>query len=273
MEEHLIEECKSVFAPLRVAFEHGAKVASMEKSYTAEEKCVLPTTSAAHFGTDEPCILPDPASIEIPAWLTETLEKYSSNGVVRAWTRELTDRFGVDGDKTIADTFLDMPYMSHHPYAAAILQLAFLPDEVSSDYLLEVVKYPRGPSKSPLVAALWDRMVVQLSKTCDNMGLDKRVARQAVEQLTSYRGFFRKGSIKFVGGVNAPHALKKNIIQRAEFDVSAMQKSKLKKENSSSSFTKSVSSSQTSGSSWSVDTSKPKKRVWRRLFGWSNKAH
>ena len=161
MPEELIDECKAVFAPLRVAFEHGAKVAAMEKTYTAEEACFLPTTCAAHFGTDEPCILPDPASIDIPAWLSETLAKYSSNGVVRAWTRELTDRFGVDGDKTIADIFLDMPYMSHHVYAAAILQLAFLPEESSSGHLLQVVKYPRGPSKGALVAKMWDLMVAQ----------------------------------------------------------------------------------------------------------------
>ena len=59
MPEELIDECRAVFAPLRVAFEHGAKVAAKEKTYTAEETCLLPTTSAVHFGTDEPSILPD----------------------------------------------------------------------------------------------------------------------------------------------------------------------------------------------------------------------
>ena len=40
----------------------------------------------------------------------------SNNGEVRAWTRDLTDRFGPEGDKVVADTFMDMPYMNHHVF-------------------------------------------------------------------------------------------------------------------------------------------------------------
>ena len=270
MDEQLIEECKAVLKPMRAAFEHGAKVAAMEKSYTVEQVRMLPTTTPSYFGTDEPSILPDPTWIDIPAWLPEILDRYSTNGVVRAWTCNLIDRFGADGDQTIADTIMDMPYMSHHPYAAAILQLAFLPEGMKPDDLLQVVKYPRGPEKGPIVQALWDRMVTQFQKTCDSMRLQAHITRQAVEKLTGYRDAFKKGGIRFVGGVTAPHALQKNVIHCAEFDVSAMHKKK-------GSVTK-ISSSSESVSATSVSTSsdrtgKPKKGVWRRMFGWSNKGH
>lgn len=262
---------------MRAAFEHGAKVAAMEKSYTIEQVRMLPTTTPSHFGTDELSILPDPTGIDIPAWLPETLDRYSSNGVVRAWTRDLIDRFGADGDQTIADTFMDMPFMSCHPYAAAILQLAFLPEGTKPNDLLQVVKYPRGPEKGSIVQALWDRMVTQFQKTCDSMRLQAHITRQAVETLTGYRDAFKKGSIRFVGGVTAPHVLQKNEIHCAEFDVSVMHKKKGRKLKSISSVTKSSSSSEsvsaTSDSTSSDRTGKTKKGVWRRMFGWSNKAH
>ena len=277
VDETLIEECKAVLEPLRVAFEHGAKVAAMEKTYTVEQARMLPMTTTSHFGTDEPSVLPDPAWIEIPAWLSDTLERNSRSGEVRAWTRDLIDRFGVSGDRTIADTFMDMPYMFHHVYAAAILKLAFLPEGNSPDYLLQVVRYPRGPDKASLVAALWDRMVTQFKETCDSMGLDARVARKAIEKLTGYRGAFKDGRIRFVGGVSAPHVLQKNVIRSAEFDVSALQKGKGKRLKSDSRHTKDShstdSASQTSDSTNSDPSNKPKKGVWCRLFGWSNKAH
>lgn len=279
MDEQLIEECKAVLKPMRVAFKHGAKVAEMEKSYSVEQVRMLPTTNTAHFGTDEPSVLPDPTWIDIPDWLSETLDRYSPNGAVRAWTRDLIDRFSADGDKAIADTFLDAPYMSHHVYAAAILQLAFLPEGMIPNHLLQVVKYPRGPEKGSIVQALWDRMVTQFNKTCNSMRLQAHITRKAVERLTSYRGAFKKGGIRFVGGATAPHVLQKNVIHRAEFDVSVMHKKKERKSKSvaSSSVTKSSSSSDsvsaTSDSISSDGTGKPKKGVWRRMFGWSTKAH
>ena len=76
----------------------------MEKNYTIEQIRMLPTTTAANIGSDKPSMLPDPAWIAIPGWLTDTLTNNSNNGEVRAWTRDLTDRFGPEGDKVVADT-------------------------------------------------------------------------------------------------------------------------------------------------------------------------
>ena len=60
IDQNIIDECVSILKPLRAIFEHGAKVAAMEKNYTIEQICMLPTKTAADIGSDKPSMLPDP---------------------------------------------------------------------------------------------------------------------------------------------------------------------------------------------------------------------
>ena len=201
--QELIDEALSELAPLRVVFDYGAQVAAKEKSYTIQQIRNLPTASAATIGTNQPMLLPDPAWVEVPTWMTETLTTYSSNPVVRAWTKMLTDRF--IGDVTIADTFLAMPYWNHHVYAASLLQLALLPVGEDPSDLLDILKYPRGPNHSAMASVLWLRMVVQFALTAGAMHMKDNVAEHAVHQLLSYESLFKPGVAKMAGGRNIGH--------------------------------------------------------------------
>ena len=210
-DQSVIDEAVSLLVPLRDVFEYGAKVAAMEKSYDANYLKMLPTTNCHNMrNPDEPTCLPEPTWIDIPQWMKDILAQHSSQGEIRAWTRHLIDAFGVDGDKVIADVFLDMPYMNHHVYCAALLQLAFLPVEHQDDleeYLIQIIKYPRGPEKSSLSAALFERMIVQVQTACQAMDMDEDITNEAVEQLTSYNTFFANRKIRSCGGATAPHVL------------------------------------------------------------------
>lgn len=267
--------------PLRVVFEQGAKVAAQERTYSEEQLRTLPTTSSVSFDSDEPTVLPNPAWIETPEWLLDTLRRSSANGNLRAWTRELVNRFGVKGDRVIADTFMDMPFMNHHVYVTAMLQLAFLPDDKDPSDLLDVVRYPRGPDKGRLWASLWERMIGEIEKTCDYFMMETDVSKQAVDNLRMYTCEFRKGDVKLVGGPTTPHILRRVIL--AEFDVTGMQSSKhvkskrgLKSCKSSSSIgtdtvPSTVEASETSESTQPMKPSKNKankKGIWRRFYGW-----
>jgi hypothetical protein len=124
------------------------------------------------MGTAAPAFLPEYSKIEIPDWLPKALGKCSSISNVRPWTCDLTDHFGAEGDEAIADTFLDQPYMDHHVYLAALLQLAFLPDDIEdkkSEYILNIVQYPRGRKNHRLSRALFDRMIDHFLISCHDM--------------------------------------------------------------------------------------------------------
>lgn len=270
--QEIIDDCLVELAPLRIVFEYGAKVAAKEKTYDTDQLANLPTASASSIETEEPTVLPDPAWIDIPDWLPETLERYSANGVVRSWTKDLIDRFGVDGDKVIADCFLDAPYMNHHVYACAMMQLAFLPEDASSVELLDVVLYPRGPDKGLLWGAMWERMIDQFKDTCDYMMMDADMSQKAVNKLLKYKKLFRKGEIKLVGGLHTPHVLKR--VVHAEFDVSAIESIKKKKSHGgsrASTGTDSITSySEVSDAQRSArKIPGTRKSVWRRLLGWT----
>ena len=268
--QELIDEVLIELAPLRLVFEHGAKVAAQERTYDIEDLAALPTTTSNSFGRDDRTVLPDPAWIDTPRWLTDTLERKSLNGAVRSWTRDLIDRFGVDGDKVIADTFLDMPYMNHHVYACAMLQLAFLPENMDPAELLDVVLYPRGPNKAPLWADIWERMIEQFRKTCAYMMLEPDVTEAAVGKLNGYKNTFRPGEVQLVGGTFTPHVLRRSV--RTEFDISSIQKTKRTTNpcKSSSSSVTSGSTSENTESAFSFRSLKERRKgVWRRLLGWT----
>lgn len=159
--------------------------------------------------------------------------------------------------------------MNHHVYVAAMLQLAFLPEGQPSADLVDVVLYPRGPDKEPLWAAMWERMIDQFKDTCDYMQMDDGVSQQGVNNLLRYKKMFRKGEIKLVGGMHTPHVLRR--VVKAEFDVSAIEKTTGKKKKYSSSKSSTCTESVTSSdSSCSVVTKTSKRKgVWRRLLGWT----
>lgn len=205
--QDLIDEAVTELAPLRVVFDYGAQVAAREKSYTVQQIRSLPTASAATIGTDQAALLPDPAWVEEPGWLSESLEQHSSTSVVRAWTKMLTDRF--IGDSTIADTFMDMPYMNHHVYGASLLQLALLPSGQDPSVLLDILKYPRGPNHSAMAAVLWLRMVTQFALTAAAMQMDGEVAERSVHRLLSYESEFKPGVAKLTGGMTSHHVLRR----------------------------------------------------------------
>ena len=209
VDQSIIEECLAILVPLRDVFEYGAQVAAREKLMDEDTKKTLPVATPKTIGTNLEVVLPEYSKIEIPEWLPEALKKGSLCGDVRTWTCDLTDRFGVEGDAQIADTFLDQPYMDHHVYLVAFLQLAFLPKEVDKDHqrmILEIVQYPRGRQNAKLSADLFVRMITQFQFTCHKMGASNYVIQQADHKLRTYIPLFGKKTI-IVGGVCAPHVL------------------------------------------------------------------
>lgn len=211
VEQSLIDECVAILVPLRVVFEYGAQVAVKEKEMTQEEIETLPKASPKTLGTEVAVVLPEYSKIEIPDWLPETLGKHSNTSTVRAWTCNLTDRFGGEGDLEIADTFMDQPYMDHHVYLVALLELAFLPDDVEPSHrgkVLEIVLYPRGPRNAPLSKELFDRMISQFLLTCHIFGMSAYDVRAVENRLKGFRNIFADKTT-IVGGLNAPHILLK----------------------------------------------------------------
>jgi len=94
---HMIDECTSELAPLRIVFEYGAKVAEQEKGYTTEQMQTLPTATAVHLlDTTRDrvlTVLPNLAWIDVPDCLsTNYLAKHSLQGSIRLWTDEGIDR-------------------------------------------------------------------------------------------------------------------------------------------------------------------------------------
>lgn len=212
MHQTMIDECMAILLPLRAVFEYGAKIAAQEKDMNAEELTKLPVASSTTIGTETPVRLPEYSKVDIPDWLPEALGGSTTDpSIVRAWTCELTDCFGPEGDAKIAATFMDQPYMDHHVYLVAFLELAFLPDDVPSDFrkeILNVVKFPRGYDKPPLSRALFKRMIDQFVSICDMKGLPRSAALNAEKKLHSYRHEFAEKTCK-ADGVNGPHILRK----------------------------------------------------------------
>lgn len=279
VEQDLIDQVASQMTPLRGIFEYGAKVAEQEKSLTEEELEMLPEACAKTLGTDQKVAFRDPASMDIPSWLPETLERYSGEANVRAWTCELTNQFGPSGNKDIADTFMDMPYMNHHVYLVAFLQLAFLPEGYDPSELLGMVRFPRGPMNDPLCLDLWDRMVAQFVRVAKDMFMETLAITRALNKLRSYSNHFPDVPIKKVNGLKTPHLLQQFVAPDDDSNqaplVGAPAKEKFDGESSTSFSTISRETSATtatpsddSGLQKKAGKKRNKKRVWRRLFGW-----
>lgn len=209
VDQGMVDECVAILVPLRVIFEYGAQVAAREKLMDEDTKKALPVATPKTIGTSLEVILPDYSKIEIPDWLPEALKKGSRCGEVRAWTCDMTDRFGAEGDIRIADTFMDQPYMDHHVYLVAFLELAFLPESVDKKHSrmsLEIVQYPRGRRNAKLSRELFVRMITQFQLTCHKMGASNHVIKQAEQKLRAYLPMLAKKTT-VVGGVDAPHSL------------------------------------------------------------------
>lgn len=207
----LIDECVAILVPLRVVFEYGAEVAAREKAMDASELKNLPKACAKTMGTAAQAVLPEYSKIDIPDWLPAALKKCSNTSNVRAWTCALTDRFGAEGDEFIADTFLDQPYMDHHIYLVALMQLAFSPEDIEDkqrQQVLKIVQYPRGRKCHRLSRALYGRMVDQFLLTCAAMGVQSHDIRLLEIKMKKYTKRFSKKNYR-VGGVRAPHILRK----------------------------------------------------------------
>lgn len=206
----LIDECEALIRPLRIVFEYGAQLAREEKERGSEQLAAMPPATMATFQTQEPASLPVVPSCVIPAWLPKALGRYATANTVRKLTCELSNQFAAN-DAAIADTFLDQPYLHHHPYLLALLQLAFLPEEsgaVETKRLLDVLIYPRGPDHSRLSRRLFDRMIDQFVLACAKLGMPGYQSRAAQQKLRSHRSSFSRKTVK-VGGATTPHALSK----------------------------------------------------------------
>lgn len=284
LDQSLIDECRAVWLPLREVFEYGAKVAAMEKTMDAEQLKSLPLASAKTMGSDIPVVLPEYSKIDIPEWLPVALAEHSHHfqrkkideSVVRAWTCELTDRFGAEGDAVIADTFMDQPYMDHHVYLVALLELAFFPNEADSaakQEALDVVLYPRGPGKEALSKKLFDRMITEFEMTCQVMGVQRHFAQESVTKLKKYRSAFASETT-IVGGINAPHILAKKPKRKNKHSSKTKVKKAGKVNNGKKPARESDATDSETVSSHSCSShSESKKFSWFSLFGSSKKTH
>jgi hypothetical protein len=231
----------------------------------ATELKKLPLASAKTIGTETPATLPEYSKIDIPSWLPQALGKRSRQSIVRAWTCDLTDRFGADGDRDIADTFMDQAYMDHHVYLVAFLELAFLPESIKGEErtnILNLVLYPRGRHKAPLSRRIFDRMIYQFLITCGAMGMSQGAASLATHKLNAFRPNFAKKSFK-ANGMNGSHVLRRRQKVKVLLDTSVMKPEQAPTREMSR---KSLQSSDTlSRSSNSVSTSKSRSSHSRRL--------
>lgn len=212
VEQAIIDECVSLLAPLRDVFVLAAKIAKEEKGLDSNARAQLPEFSAATIESGNEVVrLPEAPSMEIPKWLPLVMKKKTRQQNLRMWTSTLTTAFGEDGDRLIADTFLDMPYMYHHPYLLALLQLAFSPKEKQETirHCLDIVKYPRGTENDAVCLRLWNRMVAAFVKTCghNNMGMGESAILEVENNLRSFNDCFPKTPYTMIGGLTGPHAL------------------------------------------------------------------
>ena len=142
------DECHAEVAPLRVAFDYGAKVARRQ-----EKKMSAAALGRAHRASiksmrssSDPKLSQDPP----PSWLVEVL---GGQELVVAWTTSMTDRFVVQDDE-LSKTFCNVAYVDLEPYCHALLQLAFANQFGNNVRLpmsvLRIVRFPCGLTKADM---------------------------------------------------------------------------------------------------------------------------
>ena len=204
-----IKEVMEIWTATRDIFQYGCEVAANEKTMTPEELRMLPPATAKTMGTGARVRLPDYSQIDIPEWLPQALAKANRRRDVRAWTCDLTERFGAEGDRQIAKVFMYQPYMAHHVYCVAFLELAFMPDNTDTAHqleILDIVLFPRGKDHSPLSRKIFERMIHQFQQTCERMCMPHHVTQGALDRLSRHRQAFGAHSNKG-DGIHAPHVL------------------------------------------------------------------
>lgn len=208
IEKAVSEECVEILTPLREVFEYGADIAAQNKGMRPDELALLPVASSRTMRSGTRTVLPDYTSIANPKSLKTVLGKLSRESDARAWTCELTEHFGPDHDESIADTFLGMSFMNHRIYCAAILQLAFLPeDEVDKSSLIQIIKYPLGRGRALLSKAVWKQMIHQFTKVCWEFEVCQQDASRAVTKLHELDQHFPERKARLMGGIESPHVL------------------------------------------------------------------
>ncbi len=208
----IIEEILSILVPFRAVFEYGAKIAAKENEMSTDERKCLPACSALTLGTDIPSILPNAPTMEIPSWLHEEMKKVTRKKSLHDWTNNLCDRCSATGDIRLADVMMDIPIHQLDSYVTNVLQLAFLPDNMDADdiaNIVKIVRHPRGLNKDPLSRSLFDRLVVEFSKTCSDMDVKTDCQKILVEQLRSFRKSFPRSDPSHVpvNGVSNPPSM------------------------------------------------------------------
>ena len=203
----LVEEIVSVILPFRAVFEYGAKIAADENRMEDGEKKNLPLCSAMTMGTDILSVLPNPPLTEVPLWLQEEMKQINRKKSLRDWTSILSDRCSATGDILLADVMMDIPISQLESYLVNVLQLAFLPDSIdenSTERIIKIVRHPRGFGKDPLSRQLFDRLVVEFGKACEDMNIGPGIKKDLVEKLRSFRKSFPKSNTLPVNGVMNP---------------------------------------------------------------------
>ena len=203
----LVKEIVSVILPFRAVFEYGAKIAADENRMEDGEKKNLPLCSAMTMGTDILSVLPNPPLTEVPLWLQEEMKQINRKKSLRDWTSILSDRCSATGDILLADVMMDIPISQLESYLVNVLQLAFLPDSIdenSTERIIKIVRHPRGFGKDPLSRQLFDRLVVEFGKACEDMNIGPGIKKDLVEKLRSFRKSFPKSNTLPVNGVTNP---------------------------------------------------------------------
>ena len=208
----IIEEILSILVPFRAVFEYGAKIAAKEKEMSTGERKCLPACSALTLGTDIPSILPNTPTIEVPSWLHGEIKKVTRKKSLHDWTNNLCDRCSATGDMCLADVMMDIPIYQLDSYMTNVLQLAFLPENMDADGMantIKIVRHPRGLNKDPLSRSLFDRLVVEFSKTCSDMDVKTDSRKVLVEQLRGFRKSFPRSDPSHVpvNGVSNPSSM------------------------------------------------------------------
>jgi truncated hemoglobin YjbI len=213
--EDVIREIQTNLLPLRDVFKYGAEVAAKEIEIGEIKLNVLPHCSSTTVGTNIQVVLPNHPCTKtaIPSWLDVEMKKVTRKTTLREWTSNMLDRCSATGDLLLADVMMDIPIFQMDTYLCTFLQLAFVPSNAvdgTAVKLIKIIRYPRGSRKDPLPRYLFDRLVLQFGKTCDDMNVTKGDTKVILEKLRSYRKSFPNMEQRPTFGLKNPPQLLRN---------------------------------------------------------------